>query len=438
MSDTRLLPFPLYNSASVEAITDADVSVISLPAFPIDPDEKTFVLLHVSANEYKRIASSIDIGSDIGYPNDSVGVWYDWVRATMSDTPCEIITDCIDNNEGTRNSIVNLVTNPTTVEKIIEKAKELGLIPVEPTVPVTNCNDNIYGACVQYVAQINQSLSDFFEVSETFRGEQIFEVIAALDLPVGAPVGFVSFMRDQAKDGYDASYTEVIADQIACDLFCMFKDTCQFSLQMAYDYHVDKISDFIDLSPFGDGTALNLLAAYLGFDDIAADIWVNGLMALFVGQLLYFEQEQNQFGGSRGTISQFQQRLQSWMNDPDPDWSFLCTECPDEPQKFINTNTSTAVINGVTVNGIAEGVGNRYDVEVGDTIELSISGQLGIRFNTSQSNIFDPADPLMDITITANGGGMIIYNRSANIGTTNGTYNAGFINADNTISFEVN
>jgi hypothetical protein len=116
----------------------------------------------------------------------------------------------------------------------------------------------------------------------------------------------------------------------------------------------------------------------------------------------------------------------------------LCTECPDEPQKFINTNTATAVINGVTVNGVAEGVGNRYNVEVGDTIELSISGQLGIRFNTSQSNIFDPADPLMDITISANGGGMIVYNRGGNIGTTNGTYNAGFINADNSISFEVN
>jgi len=148
---------------------------------------------------------------------------------------------------------------------------------------------------------------------------------------VGALFGFISWMRDQAGAGYSASYSQVIADEIACGLFCLMKDECGFTLQKAYDYHVQQIAAYIDLSPWGDSTVFNLIAAYLGFDDLPPDIWVNGMFALFVGQLLLFEQQLTQEGAVKGTVSQFQKRLLSWMNDPNPDWVFVCTDCATPP-----------------------------------------------------------------------------------------------------------
>lgn len=431
----RPLTFPLTDTASLTAITDSDATFNPLPSFPSDPDEKTFVLLHVSANEFKKLASAIDIGMDIGYPDESVAIWYMWVRGVMSQSACEIITNCINTSDGTREAIANLVTSSEVVDRIIEQAKELGLIPVEPTVPVTDCRDNVFSACVQYVEYMNTSIVDFFDRLETSQFEQFFEVVSALDLDVGLVFGFVNWLTEQARDGYNASYTQEIATQIACDLFCEMRDDCGFTIEKAYAVHQQAISEYVSLDVFQQANVFDLLSAFLGVSSLPAGLWVHSLFMIQLNAVLLFESQFSSLGLATVSMSQFKKRVQSWINDTDPDWNFLC-DCPVPFQAFINTNTPTILLNGVEVSGTLEGEGWRYNVTDFDNVIVNGTGQLGIRFNTN-GGIYNPSDPLARIDIIQNGGGMAVYNRSGNIGNSNGLYNAGFVNADNNIAFVV-
>jgi hypothetical protein len=66
--------------------------------------------------------------------------------------------------------------------------------------------------------------------------------------------------------------------------------------------------------------------------------------------LLLFENGLSALGTQRATISQFQKRLQSWMNDPNPDWTILCTDCSVDPIIIEYDFEASAGIWGIAAN----------------------------------------------------------------------------------------
>jgi hypothetical protein len=268
---------------------------------------------------------------------------------------------------------------------------------------------------------------------------EITNVVSAItildELSIDAISEFLTWITDNALDVYPATSTTELLDSVACDIFCTVKDTCVVTLQDIHNYFYNRVNDarplsFTDFIEFGMEIATIIAGgdSRLIFDAVMLSTTST---ALLIDGLL---------GGAiktKGGASDLYTHMKAYSNDSDNDWTILCEDCPPAASAgYINVNAESILINGLSISGAAAGDGWSYDVNEGDIIEVSITGQIGVRFNTV-GGIFG-SDPLTNITISLNGGGLNVYNRSALIGTTNGTYSAGFFNCDNTCTMTIN
>jgi hypothetical protein len=330
----RPLPYPLQNQVSLSAITDGDASFNALPVFPDDMDEKTFVMLHISANEFRRIASSIDIGSDIGYPDDSVGIWYAWVRSVMSDSPCEIISNCILNNDATRDAVADVFLNNNTTQyynRLLAKLREDMETVIIGTVG-PDCNDSLWGAIRTFVDIICDNATDFFEETEASAPSQILELIDVLanlpildEIGIDALVDFVNWIVDQFAVYYAGSLTDEYKDALACEIFCIVKDTCSITLDDCYNVLKDRVNPSFSIETLVDVMSNIADILITGSSDFVVDLW---LFAMFrfaeLGNIVF--RATGLFNGADATI-RLQQQLRLGFNNPDADWELLCDDC---------------------------------------------------------------------------------------------------------------
>jgi len=89
-SDTnpRPLPWRLRAFGSVSGQTDNQVEHEAQFSWPTsDPDEIVQVTIECSLNEYVGLASSIDVGRDIAYNDDSINIWWLWTRRILFTPP---------------------------------------------------------------------------------------------------------------------------------------------------------------------------------------------------------------------------------------------------------------------------------------------------------------------------------------------------------------
>jgi len=326
---------------------------------------------------------------------------------------CEGVLECIQDNPDVRNAIAGLFLDNTTegyYERLLEKLKEDLEEPVTPVNPAPDCNDNLWGAIRNFVDILTQDCTDFFELIQANPSDQALDIINALaNLPVIDEIGvdviteFVTWAVDQLGVYYNASLTDEYKDQLACDIFCRVKDTCQVSVEDVNQVLIDRVNPAFNLENLIDILQNVIEFTFVGAGDFVVDVWL--FTALRFATLAdYLWQLTGQKGEAYAT-TRYRKQLMLGLNNPDSDWILLCGDCPPSVQAFIDVNAGTILLNGNTVSGTPTAVGYRYDVEDGDTVQVSISGQIGVRFNTSDPNIFNPADPLARIEITSNGGG---------------------------------
>ena len=234
---------------------------------------------------------------------------------------CQEIIDCINSTPELRQLISKLGTGyPVPLDQPpITSISDMSMISDN-----TACdNDRLFGAVTGLVDLMNDIAEDFLErlqdqANTVSRIAELIEVIPGVGEVV--PADLVTLAENFLEDLfnlYQSEYTVALRDQYRCDLFCLYKDDCNFSIEDAMDYFAEQITEGINIVDFGSFIGQYILGEFTGPSLVAS--W----NVLILGML--------QFGSEVLNIDADKMVLMvsAMFNDPDSDWTILCTECPE-------------------------------------------------------------------------------------------------------------
>lgn len=237
-------------------------------------------------------------------------------------TSCDDILECILTTAEIQEAIMQYSqqgsVTPTTPESSEILATELVNNP-------DGCdNDIIFGMTRQLVEFVDAINLDILEqlIAASAASKALAYLISAIpvveSLPLDEFVGLADWLTEVIYEAYDAASTVTLRNEVACDLFCLAQaNDCILSMEDCRDYFYDKVGVTLDLS--NPGSFLNDLIA----ENLIGVATFYG-MYTFVFQLMVFGET---ILGTRWQT--FVKIVQSFFNDPDPDWDTICDECPD-------------------------------------------------------------------------------------------------------------
>lgn len=262
----RPIQYPLDRSADIESDTPL-VPIIdnsTIDGFPIDPDERINIILNMSLNEYVALATCIDVGRDIAYGDNSIYLWWIWVRSVISMTICDDVTSCIETNEGTQNAISNIISGIGN-----------GGIPsggssgggASAIINITNnttnilagssgcTDDNMYAVATRIAELAFEAVGQVYEaidlaISPTELMAEVGDNAPAV--ATGAPstvADWYIWIQDTAQDAWLVYDTAQERIDVACDLFCIMKDNgCSLTFDDIATYFWDSAGTPIEAS----------------------------------------------------------------------------------------------------------------------------------------------------------------------------------------------
>lgn len=151
---------------------------------------------------------------------------------------CEVIADCIENNENVEAALAAYLMNSgyTPNFRDIDNAMPIvtgtqmtgGILPDD-----FDCVDpKIMGVARGVVQEINQSTEDMFEVIELVTNSvELAQIITQYIPVVGVYVEFVAWLQNSLAEYYSASYTQAVEDEISCAIYCEVQGDCFLSLE---------------------------------------------------------------------------------------------------------------------------------------------------------------------------------------------------------------
>jgi len=235
---------------------------------------------------------------------------------------CLKMIECINDNEAVRQAIASLSTtsniNSSSPENETNLAGELINSPV-------GCdNDIIYGMTVQLVEFADRLIKDLLEgiKASNLSGDNVGFLIGAIPVVETLPIDELFEMGYKIANDMEVAYlsasTELLKTEIACELFCLAQDNdCILTLEMVRDYFQEKADVTFDYS---DPLSFAL--------DFISGVFVSN--AVYYGMNILFFQVMA-FGGKflEYYFEDYLRVINSMFNDPNPDWSTECDDCPD-------------------------------------------------------------------------------------------------------------
>lgn len=319
----RPLPYPLDYSEDIQSDTPNDPAVTNLTLedwSTTDEEERVNIVLNLSLEEYVALATCIDVGRDIAYGDNSIYIWWIWVRSVISMALCDDILDCIETTESIQQAIANYALTSNINGSTPENAEILAMELVDNQ---AGCdNDNIYGMVRQLVDFVDSLNKDLLErlIAATQSMDALATLIKAIPvvetLPLDDALAFSNWLLDTIYSAYLSASTELLRVDTACDLFCLAQENgCLLSFQEARDYFYDKLGLTLDTSnptQFLEDLIINNLtgvASFYGMYTLAFQ-----LMA-FGSSILEFLPEK------------IVRLVNAMFNDPNSDWSTECDGC---------------------------------------------------------------------------------------------------------------
>lgn len=317
----RKLTYGLLDTLDMESVVGSGgIDLLSLDGWSdSDPDVRVPILLELSLNEYVALASSIDVGRDIAYGDNSIYIWWLWVRSIISMDHCQFILDCINDTPAIQQAIANYSLG-SSIEGTTPEQQEI--LDTDVFGSQSPCdNDEIFGMTLQMTDLLNQVSEDILElfVSAFAIPGRIGDIIEAIPglgiLPYDDLLQIFEKLAEQVNDAYVAAYDTQIREDIACDLFCIATDTCTLTIEQARDYFQNKITETLDNTDF-----------FSVVEDIIANNWI-GEQSIYM--MHWFILDTIIFGGEILGIeaNRLVTTIATYFNDPDSDWSILCTAC---------------------------------------------------------------------------------------------------------------
>jgi hypothetical protein len=274
-ADPRPLPFPLGEPASVESPSYGGDFLCQVPDFPEDSDEKITVLFRLSLNDFVKIATAVDVGSDIAYGEDGITLWELWSLAYMCASFCEEMAVCLtDENSAVVEALSNLIQNNLTIQNAISSAiqQQGGAVPGQPLTPTQAATDTLpanvkdeegdcifdalWGACLYLVQSGNRAITDFFEQIEAVSNQIETAAIVSQTIPaagayVSAAAEFADQLQENIAEGYAGAYTETYENELACALFCIARSNCELTPDMLMTVMAERLGYVEGTENFG-------------------------------------------------------------------------------------------------------------------------------------------------------------------------------------------
>lgn len=228
------------------------------------------------------------------------------------------IIDAINNSELVRDSITNVTIRNIYSEGIAENWMYTALSDL-------SCNeDNLFGYVTALWEFIHLSNLDLLEQIEEASNQ--FEVMNTLakviplfeQLPVSDALTWIGDLGSYNKTAYESSYTVIIGQQIACDLFCIALDNeCSLTMELVWEYLVEKFGG-LNFPTLG-ATFLEMITFMFTANypnDRIVYLWsLVQLGIVFIGAEFLGLNTVNVYG------------IQAQAGDPSNDWTLLCDPC---------------------------------------------------------------------------------------------------------------
>jgi len=238
-------------------------------------------------------------------------------------TDCDDILDCIESSLTIQEAIAKYSgssnINSGTAENVTNLSGELVDNPA-------GCdNDIIFGMCVQLVEFADRLIKDLFEnlAAANLASVNVGYLISLVPVVESLPLDEAFQLADKLVNDMEVAYlsasTQLLKDEIACDLFCLAQDNnCVLTLEMVRDYFQDKA---------------NIVFTYTDVLSFLID-FINGT---FVGNAVYYGMnilffQIFAFGGKflDYLFTDYLRVINSMYNDPNSDWTTICDDCPTD------------------------------------------------------------------------------------------------------------
>lgn len=431
----RKLNYPLNRSEDLESSTpnDPEITQITLENWSTaDTEERVSIVLNLSLDEYIALSTAIDVGRDIAYGDNSLYVWWIWVRSLLSVDICNDVLNCINTSSDIQEAIANysLTSNVNSLTP-----ENQGILSMQLVNNQAGCdNDNIYGMTLQLVNFVDTLIQDLLQrmIAATQSMDALGFLISAIPgvetLPLDEALEFANWLLDTIYTAYLAASTVILRTEVACDLFCIAQNNgCILTMEQARDYFNDKLGITLDTSNFGafinDIIANNLVgvATFYGMYDLMFQ-----LLAFGASVLDYLPER-------------IVRMVQAMFNDPNSDWIIDCDSCNPNPDYDFDFTAGTQSWGILTANGQARG---EYVAGVGfrstlsdNMIRLAILHDFGMVINVDYAEL--------DVIWTDNGGSLQVMNeyRSPQQGVTPGIQVEGYTvpsGGTQTITYDTN
>jgi len=251
--------------------------------------------------------------------------------AMTCDCNCADIADCIETDINVYNAITNIINERE--DQLLKKLLELFNKQITP--PAGNdCNDSIFATIRQTLQYMDSKNNDWLESVEASILSNVIEftdVVASVtvldEASVDAVTSFVKWLYDNALDAYPLVSTAELIDEVACEIFCMVKDTCSITLLDIHNYFLNRVALIVpDMSFTGFIAFTNRIASIISgipdravFDCVMLSTTTTALtLDALIGQTL------KKAGGGSDLFT----HMRAFSNDEDEDWQILC-ECVD-------------------------------------------------------------------------------------------------------------
>lgn len=241
---------------------------------------------------------------------------------------CAPLADCIDNNGDVHNALNTFLQNNgygtgggNPELPLSDGTLEENLLPDG----YTCSNDAAFGMSVAIVDSINEAVTEVLEAIEILTNP--LELVAELadNVPgfgvLAAGGDVINWIQDTAKENYDAAWSTVVRDELACRIWCEFKADCDLSFDTIWGVYLDE-------SGIVPPTETDLESWLLWLIDI---IFIDNLQTVSTVSLLGLLAMR--YGGKFGEfvlgIRSLQMIMRLSEDETNSDWDILCDDCPN-------------------------------------------------------------------------------------------------------------
>jgi len=332
----RKLFYPLDRTVNPSSFTDEGFSGVL--AFP-DENTRIALTLNISLNEYVKLSSAIDVGSDIAYPEESTLIQWLLLGRVVSEI-CPQVIDCIENDEDTRNALTQFLVDSgdgsTEKERAIRENAEQKSDDILSFESGGICDKDGLFACIsQMITLLHENNLDALEIIEveTNANVELAQVVSSItfldETSVDTVFNYVALIQNSIAENYSASYTDELYDQIRCDIFCLAQEQCGLSIDILFEYFQEKMSlNSIDVNDITNLISFffNLLdGSYIGQNVVYFMFFSQLALVRLADSLLTLLLQGNQ---TLNQANRLNLQIRAFSNDSDPDWEIICEECP--------------------------------------------------------------------------------------------------------------